>query len=203
MNVAGFMKDAVILFAITLIAGAGLGSVYEITKEPIAQARQEAKDQACKIVLPEAATFEVVKDASFLETVNGSITEMGFGNVIVDECLAGLDGNGQPVGYVITATSKDGYAGGIQVSAGIKKDGTLIGIEFLTIAETVGLGMNATLPEWKGQFAGKKVDGFAVTKSGAATDSDIDVISGATITSDAVVGAVNATVYVVNEHLEK
>ena len=38
----------------------------------------------------------------------------------------------------------------------------------------------------------KKVDGFVVTKTGAASDNEIDAISGATITSKAVVSAVNA-----------
>ena len=43
MKKGGFMKDAVILFAITLIAGLCLGGVYGITKEPIAKAEAAAK----------------------------------------------------------------------------------------------------------------------------------------------------------------
>ena len=42
------------------------------------------------------------------------------------------------------------------------------------------------------QFAGKQVDRFDYTKSGAASDSEIDAISGATITTKAVVTGVNA-----------
>ena len=38
MSKGGFMKDAMILFAITLVSGACLGGVYEITKAPIAAA---------------------------------------------------------------------------------------------------------------------------------------------------------------------
>ena len=34
MSKGGFMKDAVILCAITLVAGACLGGVYEMTKDP-------------------------------------------------------------------------------------------------------------------------------------------------------------------------
>ncbi len=55
--------------------------------------------------------------------------------------------------------------------------------------------MNAQQPEWKGQYAGKNVDQFAVTKNGASADNEINAISGATITSNAVTGAVNAAVY--------
>lgn len=74
-------------------------------------------------------------------------------------------------------------------------DGTVSGIEFLTITETAGLGMNAQKPEWKAQYAGKNVEEFSVTKSGASADNEINAISGATITSNAVTGAVNAAVY--------
>ena len=42
---------------------------------------------------------------------------------------------------------------------------------------------------------GKNVDAFAVTKNGASSDNEINAISGATITSNAVTGAVNAAVY--------
>ena len=40
----GMIKDALILFAITLIAGLMLGVVNDITKEPIAQQEQKAKN---------------------------------------------------------------------------------------------------------------------------------------------------------------
>ena len=63
------------------------------------------------------------------------------------------------------------------------------------LAETAGLGMNAQKPEWKAQYGGKNVDAFAVTKNGASADNEINAISGATITSNAVTGAVNAAVY--------
>ena len=54
--------------------------------------------------------------------------------------------------------------------------------------------MNADT-DWKNQYAGKNVDAFAVTKGSAAADNEINAISGATITSNAVTGAVNAAVY--------
>ena len=50
MSKGGFMKDALILFAITLVAGACLGGVYEITKDPIAAANQAAKERAFREV---------------------------------------------------------------------------------------------------------------------------------------------------------
>ena len=195
MSKGGFMKDALVLCAITLVAGACLGGVYEITKAPIAAAELEAKSVAYRVVLPEAAEFVADDLTDVIAAANGEIAGMGFGNVTVGEAVTGVDASGAPVGYVVTSTSNDGYGGAITVSVGIQADGTVSGIEFLTLAETAGLGMNAQKPEWKAQYAGKNVDAFSVTKGGAAADNEINAISGATITSNAVTGAVNAAVY--------
>ncbi|MCI8948943.1 MAG: RnfABCDGE type electron transport complex subunit G [Lachnospiraceae bacterium] len=195
MSKGGFMKDAMILCAITLVAGACLGGVYGVTKEPIEQANLAAKAAAYQAVLPEASVFESGNLAGLMESANAEIAGLGYGNVTVDEAVMAMDSSGASVGYVVTSTSNDGYGGAITVSVGIQADGTVSGIEFLTITETAGLGMNAQKPEWKAQYSGKNVDAFAVTKNGASSDNEINAISGATITSEAVTDAVNAAVY--------
>ena len=75
---------------------------------------------------------------------------------------------------------------------GVQMDGTLNGISFLTIEETTGLGMEAKKPSFYTQFSGKKVEQFVYTKSGASESYEIDALSGATITTNAVTNAVNA-----------
>lgn len=195
MKKGGFMKDALILCVITLVAGACLGGVYEITKGPIEAAQIAATEAAYRVVLPAAASFETGGMEEALAKANSELGAQGYGNVLVDDCVTGLDASGAPVGHVVTASSKDGYGGLITVSVGINADGSVSAIEFLTLAETVGFGMNAAEPTWKAQFGGKNVDAFSVTKSGASADNEIDAISGATITSNAVTGAVNAAVY--------
>ena len=59
MSKAGFMKDAAVLFAITLVAGAALGGVYQVTKEPISRAAVAANYTAYKAVFNEAESFEL------------------------------------------------------------------------------------------------------------------------------------------------
>ncbi|MCI9047954.1 MAG: RnfABCDGE type electron transport complex subunit G [Hungatella sp.] len=203
MSKGGFMKDALILFAITLAAGACLGGAYEITRGPIQAAELAAKEEAFRTVLADAASFQLDDYSAALEKANTDVGGLGFGNVQVDECATGVDGSGSPMGYVVTSTSKDGYGGNITISVGITADGQVKGVEFLTITETAGLGMNATTPEWKGQFADKTVESFSVTKSGASADNEIDAIGGATITSNAVAGAVNAALYLVNSCVQQ
>lgn len=204
MKQGGFMKDAIILFIITLISGLCLGGVYGITKEPIEKANMAAKIEAYKTVFTDAADFKAsdsLKDA--VKETADTMSTLGFGNVLVDDAVEAVDASGNVIGYVISSTSKDGFGGAISISVGITADGLVNGIEFLAIAETPGLGMNATNPEFKGQFAGKQVDAFVVTKAGASADNEIDAMSGATITSDAVANAVNAAVYFVNNCISK
>ena len=199
MSKGGFMKDALILFAITLVAGACLGGVYEITKDPIAAANRAAKERAFRAVLADADSFAMDDYSVALDKANTEVKELDFGNVSVDECVTGMDASGAVIGYVVTTTSKEGYNGDVTVSVGITSDGEIKGIEFLNYKkESPGLGQNAAKPEWKGQFADKKVEKFSVTKSGSASDDEIDAISGATITSNAVTNAVNTALYFVN-----
>lgn len=192
-----FLNAIVVLFAITLVMGAALGIVNNITKEPIAKTKQEAKEAAYKEVYPTAAKV-ASSDSVDYTTINDLVHQLGYPAVDIDELAVALDSSGALAGYVVTATTSEGYGGDIQVMVGISVDGTVQGIDFLTINETVGFGLNAKEPEFKDQFVGRKVLAFEYTKTGATGDSQIDAISGATITTSAVVDAVNAAVMIVN-----
>ena len=184
------MKDALILFAITLVAGLLLGVVYNVTKEPIEQQNQKAKMEACQNVFADASDFEAMENFNS-EEASKVLTDSGITGADIDEIMLAKDNSGNLAGYVITVTDHEGYGGDIQFSMGVTMDGTLNGISLLSISETAGLGMRAEevlVP----QFAGKQVDKFEYTKSGATSDSEIDAISGATITTNAVVTGVNA-----------
>ena len=52
------VKNTLILTAITVVAGLLLGVVYGVTKDPIAKAQEEAKQEAFRSVLSDAETFE-------------------------------------------------------------------------------------------------------------------------------------------------
>ena len=193
---SGFIKDAIILFAITLISGLILGFVYDITKAPIAAAAKAAKNEAYAVVFPDAKDFEEsdAETSKIAETVD-EISGKGFGHVNIDEVVDAKDKSGNNIGRVITATSKDGYNGTVQLSVGIKSDGTVVGITFLTLAETPGLGMRAGEKDFYSQYANKNTKEFKLVKGSASGDNEIAAISGSTITSSAVTNAVNAALY--------
>lgn len=193
----GFVKDAIILFLITLVAGACLGGVYSVTKEPIEAANLAKKAMAWSQVMPDAKQYDDQSiTADMIASGNETISGLGFGNVSVDEAVIAQDDAGAQIGYVVTATSNDGFGGAITVSVGITSDGTVLGIAFPAgLSETAGLGMKAMEPDFYGQYAGKQVAEFSVTKDAPSADDQIQAIGGATITSKAVTGAVNGAVY--------
>lgn len=180
------IKNTLILTAITVISGLALGAVFEVTEKPIADAKAAAKQEACQQVYPEADAFEPVEVDE--KAAKQAVKDMGT-NATVDEVYT-AQMSGEDVGYVVTATDKDGYGGNIQISVGIMADGTVNGISILTISETAGLGMRATEPKFYNQYAGKQAARFYVAKDGGEGEP-IDALSGATITSRAVTGAVN------------
>ena len=106
--------------------------------------------------------------------------------------MTAVDASDNEIGYAFTVTTSEGYGGDIQFAMGVQKDGTLNGISILSISETAGLGMKADTDDFKNQFRDKKVEKFQYTKTGAASEDEIDAISGATITTNAVTNGVNA-----------
>lgn len=193
------IKNALILTAITLISGSLLGLVYEITKEPIARAQENAKQEAYKAVLADADSFEDMTVEE--EKAAGPLVAAGYDADSITGVAVAKDASGKEIGYVITVTSHEGYGGDIEISVGILNDGTVKGIEMLSISETAGLGMKAKEPEFKNQFQDKQVNMFFYTKSGESGDDKIDALSGATITTNAVTNGVNASLVYFREVL--
>ena len=123
------IKDACILFAITLVAGILLGLVYNVTKDPIAQQNEKAKQKAYQEVIADADKFEALdgsyasdKVAETAKTVlSASATD--FSKDDVSEVVAGIK-NGKIIGFVVTVVAHDGYGGDIKFSVGLSTDGT-------------------------------------------------------------------------------
>ena len=187
------IKNALILAAITLIAGLLLGAAHQVTLEPIQKQQEKEKQESCQNVFPEAASFEEVtmSDAEQAE-LTAALIGHGFEAQTIDELLLAKDASGATIGLVEIISTTEGYGGGMQFSMGIASDGTTKGISFLSLSETAGLGMRADTDDFKNQFKDKNVEAFSYTKSGASADDEIDALSGATLTTNAVTNGVNA-----------
>ena len=160
------------LLLITLVASASLGGIYQLTKEPIAAAKLEKKNNAIKQVIPEfdnSPTSEVYKEA-----VNGDTLYF----------YPGRKGE-ELVGTAVETFSMLGFSGEIKVMVGFLPDGTINDVAVLEHEETPGLGdkMERKKSEWSLQFQGKNPSDFQlmVKKDGG----DVDAITASTISSRA------------------
>ena len=180
------VHDALVLFAFTVVLGLILGVVYGITKPSIDQVNYEKTQAAYKQVFEEYSDFDADAAAALM-------TEKGFSDQI-DSVNTALDASGNVIGYVLTVTAKDASQASITFSVGIQNDGTVNGYSITNIAETPGLGMKAQEEAFYSQFEGKNVDSFTVVKAAPSSDSEIESISGATITSKAMANGVNACI---------
>lgn len=164
------IKNALILTAITLIAGSALAFVYIITKQPIEESDKKATRQAYSVVF-EDADFEECELAQYKDDNNSTVYS-------VSKAIK----SGEIVGYVMT-TSSNGYGGEIKIAVGIDLDGNLTGISVLDASnETPGLGAKVQEDEFTENYKGISSDGL----------NDVDAISGATYSSNGVKNAVYA-----------
>lgn len=187
------LQDALVLFCITIISGLLLGLVYVVTAKPIAQRTEQKKKEAYQKVCSAAASFEETTAVTEVMQKQAEIFKVkGLKNVSVTELLVALDENGVQVGCVMTVVSGSGYGGDITMAIGVDVQGRILGLEFLELEETAGLGMNAKKDTFRGQFYDKSVEQFVVVKGEALTEGEIVALSSATITSKAVTDGVNA-----------
>lgn len=188
-----FPKAAVNLAVITLVAGLALSSVYLLTKDRIEEQQMAANAASYQEVCPDAASF-TYDDAivSAVDALGGEAYDEQFGRTYINEMVTGLGADGSIAGYVISVTSADGFDGNITLAVGLTADGTVNGISFTELNETAGMGMKCGEDEFKSQFNGVNTDQFTLDKSGSASaDNEINSVSGASISSGAVVNAVN------------
>ncbi len=172
MTPKAILVPALALLIICLVATTLLAGTNLITKDKIAQNAVEKENASRMVVLPEASDFSEVK------TLESEITY----------CEA-LAEDGTKIGYVFTSGAK-GYGGTVGVMIGVDNDGVITGIEILSHAETPGLGANATGEAFKSRFNGKS--GELTVDKNSNDGQNIQAITAATITSKAVVSAVNA-----------
>ncbi len=175
------IKLGSILLLIAAIAGLLLGFAYEITKVPIENKQKEEQALAMKQILPVADEFkksdkDISSDANLQALFEGTKS-------------------GKLSGYLFTVKTS-GYGGTITMMVGISTDGKVEGIKILSHSETPGLGSNAEKPKFSDQYKGK------LAEKELSVGSDIQAMTGSTITSKAVTNGVNTAIKFYNSQLK-
>ena len=169
------MPAWLVLGLIALIAGCALGFTNELTSPIIDEQTLVAADEARRAVLPTASEFE----------------ELTVADPAIDSCYAG-SANGAVVGHTAQVTVK-GYGGDVEIVVGVDADGVITGLNVggANFSETAGLGAKAKEPAFTEQFKGLTAP--------LVLKDNVDSITGASITSGAVVGGVNTALdYIVS-----
>ncbi|MFZ3085638.1 MAG: RnfABCDGE type electron transport complex subunit G [Candidatus Hydromicrobium sp.] len=106
--------------------------------------------------------------------------------------------DGEKAGYAFMA-SGSGYGGNIDIMVGLDSGFGIKGVSILSQTETPGVGNRITESSFTDQFKGLSVSDIALKSEGGK----IDAITGATISSRAVVDAVKEKMVEILESLEK
>ncbi len=163
-----------VLFAVTLIASAGVGAVNMLTADAIAEAKALATTEAVKNVLP---AFENVE--SWEQTADD----------IPIKVYKALSADAV-VGYAVESMTKSGFGGAIRLMVGFSPEGKVLNVNVLEQKETPGLGTkmcdegNALLSSIKDKNPAEMH--FSVKKDGG----ELDALTAATISSRAYYDAV-------------
>ena len=173
------LKNMVIsLLVITLVAGLSLGFVQQVTKDPIANSKQQKEIEAISAVVPEFNNNPLeqpIPAIIYIDEVNSPVVYTAKKDSVV-------------VGYAVLATSS-GFGGDVRVMVGFTPDGKIYNTSVVSHQETPGLGDKMTTEKFRAQFLGFdcKTQKARVKKDGG----DIDALTAATISSRAFCAAIN------------
>lgn len=172
-HLKSIILTTVALTVICAVAAAALGITNMLTEAKIAEVASEAEKQAMTRVVTAADYSE-----STVEIDGETYTY-----------YVALSNEGATSGYVFT-TSANGYGGEIKVMVGVDTAGVITAIEVLDASnETPGLGQNASKKSFWEQFKGKSGE-IKVAKNNPG-ENEVQAMTGATITTNAVKDAVN------------
>lgn len=182
----------VVLAATAAVSGFSLALVRNGTAERIAvQEMTFVKGpQVAKIFLSEEAIPAGTADEALIGLFDKNpiehLTELTLADGTA-KAVFPAHKDGKQLGHALEGSGK-GYGGAVSVMVGVTPDGTLAGIGITGHSETPGLGAKCTEAQFLDQFRGMPAAGGVAR---AADGGQVEAISGATITTVAVVDAVN------------
>lgn len=166
------VKYGLILGLICFLSSSVLAVVNGITEPKIKLQKEKEESLALKEALPEAASFKpVFQEAQIIY-------------------YTAYDGNNKLKGFVIKSQDK-GYSANIELLAGLNLNLEMVNVKILSQNETPGIGNRITEPPFLEQFKGKNLDSF----------SRVQAITGATISSAAVINALKNRISELKEKL--
>lgn len=189
------LAQAWLVLTLALIFGAALAAVQVNLSGKIAtNKRQETLARVPEMVWGAGAAARMAETADPVDIAAGTITVKKKGKTSSYNLFRVTAGN-TLAGWVVKAGGQ-GYADKIELLIGLDaKRNTITGLFVLEQKETPGLGNKIIVDTWRNQFIGKRTDlPLTVIKTADRGAATIDAVTGATISSKAVIGIVNTTI---------
>lgn len=200
-NMNRYLKFSLVLLSVCILASGILAGVYVYTYPAIQKQNEIISQKAMKEVFGISESMLVEKKV----TTDG---QEYF-------CIYENQNKKNILGYIFQ-TVGTGYSGDINIMAGMTQDGTITGLRVITQSETPGLGARCTevlkdetildviqgkkssavrntTPWFMQRFEGKSVRELNIVKGSPKSGNDVQAITGATITSKAIMQAVKST----------
>jgi len=177
------MKSTVTLLAFILASVILIGLTYTVTAGPLAEQRLQLEAGAVKELLPDTQRIAEV--------------DLGEDDSTLVHLVGCYNGEGEFIGYVFTAKSR-GFGGEIEMMVAFDPQGVIQGLRIIEQFETVGFGAEIEEEWFTQQFIGRY--GMLFGSRNATSPSEIDMVSGATISTDAVLRGINdASAYLMGD----
>jgi len=192
-----FLQQSWLLLVSSFFFGLLIAVTNAALSGRIEQNRIAKLNELTKALLPAAEHFQPVEAGIEVQLPDGSKEK-----ATIFEALAS---DGQRVGWSFNARGV-GFAGPIELVIAVDKDfQKMMGFNVLASSETPGFGDQMKTDYYRNQFINAPAERFTLAKTGspAIIDSQIVAITGATVTSQAVVNIVNTFLTQIKDQMQK
>jgi len=189
-----FIQESWLLLVSAFFFGLLLAITNAAWSPTIEQNKLMEVNHLMALLLPDAKTFQPAEQVD----INLAKGKKGRSHI-----FKALSADGQCVGWIFNAAGS-GFADKIEMIVAVDKNFQKIaGLDFVSSNETPGFGDRIVLPYYRDQFTGAPAQQLKLVKTGddKKIDSEIVAITGATVSSTAVINAVNAYTKQVKDYL--
>ncbi len=180
-----FLQQSWLLLASSFFFGLLIAMTNAALSDRIEQNKAAKLNDLTKVLLPGAEIFQPVEADIQVELPDGSREKTKLFEV--------LAGDKQCLGWSFNAHGS-GFAGPVELVIAVDKDfQKIMGFDVLASSETPGFGDQIKSDYYRKQYAGAPAESLTLVKTGDPTvaDAQIVAITGATVSSEAVVEIVN------------
>lgn len=176
------VKLGLVLLIVAAVSGGILAFSNSITEPLIVEQEKAASFNAFATVFTDADDFVPIDEAKLSEIMTK--------NIYIQEVYEAKQAK-ETIGYIIK-TKSGGYSGDIIVISGFSVDGSILGIRIIQNSETPGLGTRVVDdPSYMLSYEGKSSAEELVLAVSPDAENEVQLLSGATISSKGVLKGVN------------